>query len=47
MDSVENKNDENYECNICYETPYDISDSIQLVCCNGSKKICISSLSNS
>lgn len=42
MDTVEDNQEYSYECNICYETPYDISDSIQLVCCNGSKKICIS-----
>ena len=42
MDTVEDTIEYSYECNICYETPYDVSDSIQLVCCNGSKKICIS-----
>ena len=33
-----------YECNICYDVPCDISDIIVLKCCNNSKKICISCL---
>ena len=42
MNSLEESTDKIFECNICYETPYDISNSIQLICCNNSKQICIS-----
>ena len=42
MDALDSPNNECYECNICYETPYDINESILLECCNRSKRICVS-----
>ena len=42
MEPLSNYGDGYYECNICYETPCERSESILLECCNRSKRICIS-----
>ena len=42
MNHLENDNDEDYECNICYDTPCNNNESLLLECCNRSKRICIS-----
>ena len=42
MESLRNYGEGFYECNICYETPRDKTESIILQCCNRSKRICIS-----
>lgn len=41
---LEKSHSENNDCNICYETPCDLSYLIKLECCNNTKQICMNCL---
>lgn len=41
---LEKSHSENNDCNICYETPCDLSYIVKLECCNNTKQICMNCL---